>query len=122
MDMWKEQLTRWGADVREGIHRVADDEEFYRQMLKKAAVPDAWKKLEDAVHRKDSRSAFLAAHELKGVFANLSLDPLYHAADAVVEDLRNDVKDTFPVHFRNLQKKYHEFTDIIESWNREGEK
>ncbi len=89
----KEKLKAFGANTEEGITRCAGMEDFYLQMveqsLSEARIPD----LRSAIEKKDYTAAFETAHALKGIFSNLSIDPLLEPVGKLTEILRAVPKD-----------------------------
>lgn len=89
----KEKLKAFGANTEEGITRCAGMEDFYLQMveqsLSEARIPD----LRSAIEKKDYTAAFETAHALKGIFSNLSIDPLLEPVGKLTEILRAAQKD-----------------------------
>ncbi|MGN0353333.1 MAG: Hpt domain-containing protein [Roseburia sp.] len=81
-------LTKVGINVQEGIHRFAGKKEVYEKYLYDFLENEYYDKLEDAIRERNGEEAFQAAHALKGVAGNLSLNPLFEAIKPVVEKLR----------------------------------
>lgn len=84
-----DKLLRFGTKVDEGLARCLNNEAFYFRMIGMAVEDAAFEKLEQALHEGDLDAAFTAAHALKGVLGNLSLEPLYRPAAELTELLRN---------------------------------
>jgi HPt (histidine-containing phosphotransfer) domain-containing protein len=83
-----EGLVEWGCDVPGALKRCMGHDDLYVKLL--LTVPDeaAFANLGVALKNKDPKAAFDAAHEIKGVVANMGLTPLYDDAVAIVEPLR----------------------------------
>ena len=81
-------LEDWGCDIEEGLERLGGDEDFYETLLSGFVQENGMGELVQAMETGDYRSAFEAAHGLKGDTGNLSLAPLYEAVCLLVEDLR----------------------------------
>ena len=81
-------LEDWGCDIEEGLERLGGDEDFYETLLFGFVHENGMGVLTEAMETGDYRSAFEAAHGLKGDTGNLSLTPLYEAVCSLVEDLR----------------------------------
>ncbi len=84
-----EALRAFGANVDEGLGRCLNNEAFYLKMVNIAL--DNTREVEElstAVARGDLEAAFNAAHALKGVLGNLSLEPTYSRVVEVTELLR----------------------------------
>ena len=82
-------LREFGANVDEALGRCLNNEEFYLRLVN-IALDDTGEvdRLADAVARGDLDAAFEAAHALKGVLGNLSLEPTYSTVVEVTELLR----------------------------------
>lgn len=83
-----EQLKAFGANTDEGVSRCVDNEEFYLMMVGKAMEDKNFDKLKEAIDAGDKKSAFEAAHALKGTLGNLSLDPILNPVKEITELLR----------------------------------
>ncbi len=84
-----EDLRNYGADVDTGIKRCANKDSLYIRLVKTIPTHVGFKELVDAIAIKDFEAAFQAAHGLKGVTSNLSLDPLMKPIIEITEHLRN---------------------------------
>ena len=83
-------LRSFGADVNDGLARCMNNEAFYLKLVNMAVSGAGFAELSDALSKNDLKSAFEAAHKLKGVFANLSLTPLYKPTNELTELLRHE--------------------------------
>ncbi|MBQ4486408.1 MAG: Hpt domain-containing protein [Oscillospiraceae bacterium] len=83
-----DSLREYGANVEEGLARCMGKEEFYLMLVKKAAEDEKLIQLEKLLAEKDLDGAFETAHALKGIAANLSLDPLTKPVSEMTELLR----------------------------------
>ena len=83
-----EKLQEYGADVKSGLERCMNSEDFYFRMISMLPDEKSFTELEEALKDNDLDKAFEAAHSLKGVAGNLSLSPLYDAASEITELLR----------------------------------
>ena len=82
-------LREFGANVDEGLGRCLNNEEFYLKLVNIALENTGeLEKLADAAGRGDLDAAFEAAHALKGVLGNLSLEPTYSRVVELTELLR----------------------------------
>ncbi len=81
-------LKDWGADVETGLSRCINSEPFYLRLVKKVPSSGEFEKLYAALEAGDTENGFAAAHALKGVLANLSLDPVLRPVNEVTELLR----------------------------------
>lgn len=102
-----EKLTAYGADVPSGLSRCLDDEEFYLELVESAVADDgALDTLETALNGGDAKSAFEAAHALKGVYLNLALTPLYMPVSGLTELLRAGALPQDDAYLREIKAQF----------------
>ena len=82
-------LRNFGAHVDEGIARCMGKEDFYLMLVGRALDEKKLTVLEKQLGEKDIDGAFETAHALKGMYANLSLDPLTKPVSEMTELLRS---------------------------------
>lgn len=75
-------------DLESAVVRFGGNEGLYRRFLGKLAQDKTFAQLEEAVNTGDWESVERAAHTLKGVAANLGLEDVRAASDAVVQAVR----------------------------------
>lgn len=83
-----EKLREFGANTDEGLGRCMGNEDFYIRMVLLTLQDAGFDRLKNAVASNDLKTAFEAAHSLKGVFGNLALTPLFEPASEMTELLR----------------------------------
>ncbi len=83
-----EALKEYGADTQEGLTRCMNNEEFYIMLVNKTLEDNRLGQLEQQINNGDLEAAFETAHALKGVYSNLSLDPLTKPISEITELLR----------------------------------
>ena len=81
-------LSVAGVNVAEGIRRFSGHAEIYEKYVKRFAEDPNYRLLCEAVAGQNVKAAFAAAHALKGVAGNLSMDRLYNDLYPLVEELR----------------------------------
>lgn len=79
-----------GANYKDLVVRLGS-EDFAKLFAKKFLEDDSFANLQKGLADKDAETAFRAAHTLKGVAQNLSLDNLYRPAFDLTESLRGRV-------------------------------
>lgn len=84
-----ETLKGYGANVNEGLTRCMNNEEFYIMLVNKALADKRLDQLEQQIKDKDLDAAFETAHALKGMYANLALDPIAKPVSEMTELLRS---------------------------------
>lgn len=82
------RLLQIGVDIDGGLERFMDNEALFLKCLRRFPADTSFQQLEDALLAGDLQAAFVAAHTLKGVSGNLSLDAVFQASLPVVEALR----------------------------------
>ena len=75
---------------------------------------DNYKRLAQALEEGDVDAAFVAAHTLKGVCQNLSLDHLFEADVAVTEALRGKNLTEARENFPRVKEEYEKVVNRIE--------
>ncbi len=86
----KRELEQAGIRVDQLLERFMGNEGLAERFLKKFLNDANYGKLMESVQAGDPKGAFEAAHTLKGVAGNLSMQPLMEAVGRMTEDLRND--------------------------------
>ena len=81
-------LKDWGCSTSTALERFIDDEELYESCLRRFVGEEHFKLFSDAIESADYEQAFESAHALKGVSANLGLDPITRPASEATELLR----------------------------------
>ena len=82
-------LAAKGCETEKMLHETfMDMEPFYEKMLRRLPESTALQRLRDAFEANDVNAAFEAAHELKGLYANLGLTPAKDRCSEIVEILR----------------------------------
>lgn len=84
----KQMLQSAGVLVEQALERFMGNEALMERFLKKFPSDPSFSALETALNAGDQDGAFRAAHTLKGVCGNLSLDRLYRLVSEQVEYLR----------------------------------
>lgn len=78
----------YGIDYKRTMDRFMGNEEMYKRLMVMLESDKNIGALESTLKNEDLRNAFEAAHTLKGVAANMGLDPLYRVVCNIVEPLR----------------------------------
>lgn len=84
-----EKLKSFGANTDEGLARCLNNESFYLMLVQSSITFEQIDKLCAQTNAGDLDGAFETAHALKGVYANLSLTPLYKLVYELTEQLRS---------------------------------
>lgn len=117
---FKQSLIESGVDVENTLRRFMGNEAMYEKFLKKFTDNSNYPGLEESIQAGNYEEAFKCAHTLKGVSANLGLDPICKAASDLTEEVRgkaNDEVNSVRVQeiWQELQKSYQHFSDLLSS-------
>ena len=82
------KLSKAGINTSEGIARLGGSAEAYERLLSRFPDEPHFRRMRDAVRRRDAASAYEAAHALKGAVGNLSMYRLYSSLCPLVDELR----------------------------------
>lgn len=107
-----EKLKSFGADADDGLTRCLNDEDFYLMLVGSALDEGEILKLEKQISEGDLASAFETAHALKGVYANLSLTPLYETVFGITEHLRAKESIDYSDAVTKLKTQMHELISL----------
>lgn len=115
----KQKLKENGADVEGTLHRFMGNDALFLKFILKFKDDKNYAILKDNLDQKNYEEAFKAAHTLKGVSANLGLNPIYDRASAVTELLRGKEASEVDAEKVEEEKKaleeaYKLFISIIE--------
>lgn len=112
----KRKLQIYGVDVEHTLARFMQNEAIFEKFIMRFAEDGAFLELEYALKRGDYKSAFEYAHKVKGVTANLGLDPIYHSISPLVEELRmGKYTEAGHASYKLTKKAYDEVIEIIKS-------
>ena len=81
-------LLQAGVNVDEALERFMQNEALLLKYLRRLPADPTYAALCQALDRQDAQAAFAAAHTLKGLAGNLSLQQLYTLVSLQVEQLR----------------------------------
>ena len=106
-----DSLAAFGADVKNGLGRCMNNESFYLKLVNMELNDPNFAKLRQALDCGDAKTAFEAAHALKGSLGNLSLTPIYEPVNELTELVRTAVG--IPDGARELaQKAFNKFEEL----------
>lgn len=110
-------LDHWGANTREAMHNMLGDKSFYLDLLYAFLEDHNLCELEKSIENRQYQEAFMMAHALKGVSANLSLTPMYDVLSRIVEQLRDGTGDKLdPEDVEIFFQERDHFRMIMELW------
>lgn len=87
-ELFRKRLEENGTDVETVLKRFMGNEAMYIKFIKKFLDDKSYNDLLENITKRDYEEAFKSAHTLKGVTANLGIEPLREAASQITELLR----------------------------------
>ncbi len=84
----KEALESVGVNLGNGLERFMGNEALYLQFLLKFLTDPSYQRFKDSLAAGDMHTAERSVHTLKGTAGNLSIEPLFYAADSMVKAIR----------------------------------
>ena len=117
-EKFKSLLEENGVDVKNTIKRFMGKEEMYQKFLGKFMSDQNYDNLGKNLEEKNYEEAYKCAHTLKGVTANLGLDPIQSVVSDLVEELRGkkaEEVDEMKVNakWQDVKSTYERFYEII---------
>ncbi|MDE6925070.1 MAG: Hpt domain-containing protein [Acetatifactor sp.] len=85
---FKATLEEMGMDVNNTVSRFMGKEELYLKFLSKFQTDQSVANIQQYISEQNVEEAFKSAHTLKGVAANLGLNPIAQHASDIVELFR----------------------------------
>lgn len=115
LDILKEN----GADVENSLKRFMGNRGLYEKFLLKFPTDQNMSSLRECMKNQNYEEAFKCVHTLKGVSANLGLDPIQNLSSQMTELMRGKQadeidKDALGKCFEELEESYTKFCRIIE--------
>ena len=110
----KQCYEKIGGNYDDVMSRLRTDERI-KKFLLKVADDKSFELLCSSLETRNIEEAFRAAHTIKGVCQNLSLDPLYESASELAERLRNgqEYAEDVEVLVEQVKKDYTCTVDCI---------
>ncbi len=100
------KLVKAGINPNEGIDRFSKNIALYEKFLLAFPEDPNYDKMLAAIADNDVVGAFKAAHALKGVTGNLSLNRLYESVCPLVEELRAQSMEHVPELLEPVKENY----------------
>ena len=115
---FRKQLEENGADVDMTLKRFMGNEAIYMKFIMKFLDDKSYASIKENLEKNNYEEVFKSAHTLKGVTANLGLDPINAAASDLCELLRGKQEpdvDTGKVKelWEQLDEAYGRFQKIL---------
>ena len=109
------QLEAAGISVDAALERFLGNSALVLKFVMRFPEDENFPNLKRAMDCGDVKGAFVAAHTLKGVTGNLSMDKLYETVSKMVEDLREGNLDAAAVRMEELEKQYAQTIQALEA-------
>lgn len=115
LDILKEN----GADVENSLKRFMGNRGLYEKFLLKFPSDQNMSNLRECMKNQNYEEAFKCVHTLKGVSANLGLNPIQDLSSQMTELMRGKQRDEIDMDtlnkcFAELEESYANFCRIIE--------
>lgn len=107
-------LKQFGADTQSGINRCVNNEGLYLRLVKMVPNNESFKSLYETIKNNDLDNAFKAAHSLKGILANLAIDPILAPVNEITELLRNKQNIDYTIYLEKIENKRKELEILCE--------
>ncbi len=88
MSALTDRLTAYGCNIDEAMGRFLNNEAFYAKCYGKFIEDKSFARLGETLQAGDVRASFEAAHDLKGISANMGITPVLDLVVVLVEELR----------------------------------
>lgn len=112
-DNYKQQLILAGVDINSAIDRFMGNEIMYNKFLLRFLKDDSFSNLENCIASNEYQMAFMQAHTMKGVVANLGLDCLLEILTPMTEQLRSNDLVNISEEIKELKLRYEMICNII---------
>lgn len=109
----KEKLLKAGVDVEDALKRFLGNETLLFKFLKMFSVDENYELFRKSMEEKKYEDAFKAAHALKGLCGNLSLNSLCEVISSEVELLRNGRNEEAENFMPDVVKEYNKILEVL---------
>lgn len=100
------RLNELGCDTEKALERCVHDASLYVKLLRIFAGDTNFAKLGEGIESKNLKLSFGCAHTIKGVAANLGIQPILNIVGPMVETLRDGS-------FENAAEAYEKLMDAF---------
>lgn len=100
------KMVEAGINWETGLERFVGNDSLFIAFLKKFPGDSSYSKMAEELEKNNCEEAFKAAHTLKGVAGNLSLEDLYHKLQPLVEALRDGKLEEGKEYFETVEESY----------------
>ncbi|MFZ2957572.1 MAG: Hpt domain-containing protein [Candidatus Ozemobacteraceae bacterium] len=106
-------LAAKGFKVEEALARFMNKDAVYIKFLKKFVDDPNFVLLKESITKKDYSAATNQVHTIKGVAANLGIQPVFETTNALLKKLRNNELSEVDSLFIEVEKSYTDACNII---------
>lgn len=106
MSALTDKLVAYGCNIDDAMGRFLNNEAFYAKCYGKFIEDKSFERLGENLRAGDVRASFEAAHDLKGISANMGITPVFDLVVVLVEELRAGRMPD------NAQEKYQKLLDM----------
>ena len=113
MEGFVKAMETYGADIVGVEDRFVGDMDLYEQCVKSFLQDESFHKLEEKIKENEVLESFKLAHTLKGVAANLGLNPLYESLVNLVEPLRVGDNNNALSNFNQIEEERERLETLL---------
>jgi HPt (histidine-containing phosphotransfer) domain-containing protein len=110
------ELQEAGADIKNAVARMMDNEELVNKFLLGFPDPMRLETIKAAVFAHEFRVLEEAVHKIKGTAGNLGLTKLYAVSAEFTNHVRAKRPECFAEDFEKLSAEYTKMSSIIEKY------
>lgn len=114
---YKQQLIDNGVNVPIALDRFMGSEALFEKFLQMFLKDKSMSLLLESLNKNDIHEAFVQAHTIKGVVANLEIDPLLEILKPLTDELRENKTDHAKEEVDELYRRYLIICDLIQNGN-----
>ncbi len=119
-ETFRKQMEENGADVETTLKRFMGNEKMYMKYIMKFLDDKNFDSIRENLESQNYEAVFNAAHTLKGVTANLGLNPVNAASAEISELLRGKAASEVDAEkvnavFLELTESYERFRKVLEA-------
>lgn len=111
----KIKLEQAGINVNASVSRLGGNEKLFEKVLNMFPKDSSYNEMLDAIAETDSEKAYAAAHTLKGVAGNLSMNRLFKLTEEQSNHFKNGQYDKGIMMIGEVTKEYKKMVEVIES-------
>ena len=102
-----------GSNANDIIARLGGSSALVMRFLAKFPADENFGNLRKGLDANDTKAAFLAAHTMKGLCANLGINSLFDKASSITEHLRGGDIDSAKTEFPALETEYNRVLESL---------